>query len=254
MKLINHYYELFREYGITCGQVLTTKENFSTRRHYLNQQHCMSVMLENGVIPIVNENDTISLTELMFTDNDELSGLIAAMMDVEALIILSNIDGIYNGNPTDPASSVLREIGSQRDDLAQYICTGKSQFGRGGMLTKCRIAMKVADEGIEVIVANGKRDNILPQLLAEQSEVVSTRFVPAPRTISQVKNGSPIRKDSPKAKAAHQRMRLYGSDGPVGDEPAADRRKPCGRRVREGRYRPHRRPGRRTDRGRARRL
>ena len=85
VKLINHYYELFREYGITCGQVLTTKENFSTRRHYLNQQHCMSVMLENGVIPIVNENDTISLTELMFTDNDELSGLIAAMMDVEAL-------------------------------------------------------------------------------------------------------------------------------------------------------------------------
>ena len=187
VKLINHYYELFREYGITCGQVLTTKENFSTRRHYLNQQHCMSVMLENGVIPIVNENDTISLTELMFTDNDELSGLIAAMMDVEALIILSNIDGIYNGNPADPASSVLREIGSQRDDLAQYICTGKSQFGRGGMLTKCRIAMKVADEGIEVIVANGKRDNILPQLLAERSEVVSTRFVPAPRTISQVK-------------------------------------------------------------------
>ena len=187
VKLINHYYELFREYGITCGQVLTTKENFSTRRHYLNQQHCMSVMLENGVIPIVNENDTISLTELMFTDNDELSGLIAAMMDVEALIILSNIDGIYNGNPADPTSSVLREIGSQRDDLAQYICTGKSQFGRGGMLTKCRIAMKVADEGIEVIVANGKRDNILPQLLAEQSEVVSTRFVPAPRTISQVK-------------------------------------------------------------------
>ena len=108
VKLINHYYELFREYGITCGQVLTTKENFSTRRHYLNQQHCMSVMLENGVIPIVNENDTISLTELMFTDNDELSGLIAAMMDVEALIILSNIDGIYNGNPADPASSVLR--------------------------------------------------------------------------------------------------------------------------------------------------
>lgn len=186
-KLINRYYELFREHGIPVGQVLTMKENFATRRHYLNQKNCMTVMLENGVIPIVNENDTISVSELMFTDNDELSGLIASMMDAQVLIILSNIDGIYNGNPADPASSVLREIGSQRDDLAQYICTGKSQFGRGGMLTKCRIAMKVADEGIEVIVANGKRDNILPQLLAERSEVVSTRFVPAPRTISQVK-------------------------------------------------------------------
>ena len=71
---------------MACGQVLTLKESFSTRRHYLNQKHCMEVMLENGVIPIVNENDTVSLTELMFTDNDELSGLIATMMDMDALV------------------------------------------------------------------------------------------------------------------------------------------------------------------------
>lgn len=101
-KLINRYFELFREHGIACGQVLTMKENFATRQHYLNQRHCMEVMIENGVIPIVNENDTISVTELMFTDNDELSGLIASMMNMEALIILSNIDGIYNGNPENP--------------------------------------------------------------------------------------------------------------------------------------------------------
>ena len=86
-KLINRYYELFREHGMTCGQVLTTKESFGSRTHYLNQKHCMEVMLENRVIPIVNENDTISVTELMFTDNDELSGLIATMMDMDALII-----------------------------------------------------------------------------------------------------------------------------------------------------------------------
>ena len=70
----------------------------------------MEVMLENKVIPIVNENDTISVTELMFTDNDELSGLIATMMGMDALVILSNIDGIYNGDPSDPDSSVIREI------------------------------------------------------------------------------------------------------------------------------------------------
>ena len=103
-KLINRYYELFREHRISCGQVLTTKENFGSRTHYLNQKHCMEVMLENKVIPIVNENDTISVTELMFTDNDELSGLIAAMMGMDALIILSNIDGIYNGNPSEPGT------------------------------------------------------------------------------------------------------------------------------------------------------
>ena len=75
-KLINHYYELFRDHGLVCGQVLTTKESLSTRRHYLNQQHCMSVMLANGVIPILNENDTISTSEIeqvqTFGDNDRL--------------------------------------------------------------------------------------------------------------------------------------------------------------------------------------
>ena len=171
-KLINRYYELFREHGMTCGQVLTTKENFGSRTHYLNQKHCMEVMLENKVIPIVNENDTISVTELMFTDNDELSGLIATMMGMDALIILSNIDGIYNGNPSDPSSTVIREIDGSKEDLSEYVQTSKSSFGRGGMLTKCSIAQKVADEGITVIIANGKKDNILVDLLAKDSRTV----------------------------------------------------------------------------------
>ena len=139
-KLINRYYELFREHGLMCGQVLTTKENFGSRTHYLNQKHCMEVMLEHGVIPIVNENDTISVTELMFTDNDELSGLIATMMGMDALIILSNIDGIYNGNPADYASQVIPVVERGKTDLASYVQTGRSSFGRGGMLTKCHIA------------------------------------------------------------------------------------------------------------------
>ena len=146
-KLINRYYELFREHGIPVGQVLTTKESFGTRRHYLNQRNCMMVMLENGVIPIVNENDTISVTELMFTDNDELSGMIASMMDMQALIILSNIDGIYNGSPSTPGTQVIREV-EQGKDLSDYIQTEKSGFGRGGMLTKTTIARKVADEAL----------------------------------------------------------------------------------------------------------
>ena len=184
-KLINRYYELFREHGIPVGQVLTMKENFSTRRHYLNQKNCMTVMLENGVIPIVNENDTISVSELMFTDNDELSGLIASMMDAQALIILSNIDGIYNGSPADPNSQVIREI-EQGKDLSSYIQTSKSSFGRGGMLTKTNIARKVADEGITVIIANGKRDNILVKIMNNE-ELNYTRFIPSPEPVSSIK-------------------------------------------------------------------
>ena len=185
-KLINRYYELFREHGITVGQVLTTKESFSTRRHYLNQRNCMQVMLDNDVIPIVNENDTISVTELMFTDNDELSGLIAAMMDVQALVILSNIDGIYNGAPSQPGVTVIREV-EQGKDLSDYISTEKSGFGRGGMLTKSSIARKVADEGITVFIANGKKDNILVDLIFNPEETVCTRFVPSGNGVSSIK-------------------------------------------------------------------
>ncbi len=185
-KLINRYYELFREHGIAVGQVLTTKENFSTRRHYLNQKNCMTVMLENNVIPIVNENDTISVSELMFTDNDELSGLIASMMNTQALIILSNIDGIYNGSPDNPDSCVISEI-RQGEDLSNYIQTSKSCFGRGGMLTKMNIARKVADEGITVIIANGKRDNILIDLLQHPKETPNTQFIPSTEAVSSVK-------------------------------------------------------------------
>ena len=128
VKLMGLYYDLFREHGMCIGQVLTMKENFSSRQEYLNQRACISVMLENNVIPIVNENDTVSITELMFTDNDELSGLIASMMDADTLVILSNIDGIYNGSPNDPESRVI-EIVEPESDLADYIQTEKSGFG-----------------------------------------------------------------------------------------------------------------------------
>lgn len=185
-KLINQYYNLFREYHIHVGQVLTMKENFSSRREYLNQRACMTVMLENGVIPIVNENDTVSVTELMFTDNDELSGLIASMMDAQTLIILSNIDGIYDGSPSDPSSSVIQTVQPGRD-MGEYIQQEKSGFGRGGMITKCSIARKVADEGIRVIIANGKRDNILINLLQSPETTLHTEFVPNKDNVSNVK-------------------------------------------------------------------
>ena len=175
-KLMGKYYTLFREHGITCGQVLTTKEGLDKEDHYLNQQHCMEVMLAEGVIPIVNENDTLSITELMFTDNDELSGLMAQMMKVDHLFIFSNIDGIYDGNPADPKSRVIRTVAAT-DDMEQYIQTSKSSLGRGGMLTKCQIALKVAAAGIPVVIANGKSEDILLRLVDHPEETVCTRFV-----------------------------------------------------------------------------
>ena len=177
VKLVGLYYNLFREYGIHVGQVLTMKENFDPGEQYQNQQACMRVMLENNVLPIVNENDTVSVTELMFTDNDELSGLIAQMIHADTLILLSNIDGIYNGHPDDPTSEIIREVESGTD-LSQYIKAEKSAFGRGGMHSKYITATKVAQIGIRVIIANGERENILVDLINNKQNVPHTEFKP----------------------------------------------------------------------------
>ena len=186
VKLMGLYYDLFREYGVSVGQVLTMKENFSTRAEYLNQRSCLSVMLRSGIVPIINENDTVSVTELMFTDNDELAGLVATMMDAQTLVILSNIDGIYNGNPQDRDTRLIPTV-AYGDDVNQYVQATKSGFGRGGMKTKAHIAMKVAEEGIKVIIANGQRDNILTDLLTRPGEVPHTVFEPNPNRASGIK-------------------------------------------------------------------
>ena len=175
-KLIGLYYDLFREYGMHVGQVLTMKENFEPGEQYENQKACMTVMLENDVIPIVNENDTVSVTELMFTDNDELSGLIARMMQADTLILLSNIDGIYTGNPDEPDSELITRV-APGTDLSQYIQPEKSAFGRGGMHSKYTTASRIQQAGIRVIIANGERDDILIRLVEHPADTPHTDFL-----------------------------------------------------------------------------
>jgi len=187
VKLINHYAELFSNHDIVCAQVLTTKDNFSDRDHYLNMKNCITTLLENKVVPIVNENDTISITELMFTDNDELSGLIASMQYSEALIILSNVEGIYDGDPSLPESKIIEEIGVKEKDWMKNVSKQKSGFGRGGMLTKSNIARKVAKEGIDVHIASGLKDNVLTDILHKERHVQHTLFRAEKRKASGVK-------------------------------------------------------------------
>ena len=185
-KLMNYYWDFFRDHGIVIGQILTTKENFSNRRGYLNQRNCIKVMLENSVIPIVNENDAVSVTELMFTDNDELSGMVASMMDSDALIILSNVDGIFTGLPTNPAAKRIEKV-KKGESISEFIKSSKSSFGRGGMLTKEKIARKMADEGIDVFIANGKRENVILQILNDENFSLYTHFESVTDSVSSVK-------------------------------------------------------------------
>jgi glutamate 5-kinase len=187
VKLISRYSDFFGEHGLVCAQVLTTKENFSSRAHYLNMKNCFTTLLENKVIPIVNENDTISVTELMFTDNDELSGLIASMVNSEALVLLTNVDGVFNTNPKDENAELIRQIEINDNEPENAISAERSDFGRGGMLTKFRIAQKVAGDGIGVHVANGTSENVLIDLLDTQKHLKHTYFVPNPKAANGVK-------------------------------------------------------------------
>jgi glutamate 5-kinase len=176
VKLMSSYQFLFGKYGIQAGQLLAAKDNFRDRRHYLNMKNCISAMLENRVLPIVNENDTVSINELMFTDNDELSGLISSMMDCKTLIILSNVDGVFNGFPGYNGTELITRIEEHSDDLYKYISKAKSGFGRGGMITKCSIARKIASQGIDVFIANGHRDSIITGII-NRKEVPYSHFV-----------------------------------------------------------------------------
>ena len=176
VKLMSSYQFLFGKYGIQAGQLLATKESFRDRRHYLNMKNCISAMLENHVLPIVNENDAISINELMFTDNDELSGLISSLMDCKSLIILSNVDGVYKGLPGKKETDLITRIDDKSEDLDKYITSSKSGFGRGGMLTKCSIARKIAAHGIDVFIANGTRDSIISDIV-RRKDVPYTHFV-----------------------------------------------------------------------------
>ncbi|TPG62362.1 glutamate 5-kinase [Hymenobacter nivis] len=176
VKLLGLYAERLATHGLLGAQVLVTKEDFRDRQHYQNMQNCFLELLQQHVVPIVNENDVVAVTELMFTDNDELAGLIAAQLNADALIILSNVDGIFDGDPAAPGSQVIREIAPGATGFADFVTTQRSQFGRGGMLTKCHMAHKVAKLGISVHIANGKTAGILPAVLAETA--VNTWFRP----------------------------------------------------------------------------
>lgn len=173
VRLLNLYYELFSEHDIICSQVLATRDDFLGGEHYRNMKNCFNALLLDSIIPIVNENDVVSLEELMFTDNDELAGLMAFLIDADRLIILSNINGFYDGDPENSSSSIIHEIAFD-DDFSHLVQRAKSNAGRGGMKSKYDTAKKVASKGILTTIANGKTEDIIFKIL--NKEKVGTTF------------------------------------------------------------------------------
>ncbi len=184
VELIHTYSTIFENYNCICAQVLATKEDFRSRRHYLNMKNCFTAMLQDKVIPIVNENDVVSVSELMFTDNDELAGMIASMLNFDALILLSSVDGLFDGDPDDLNSKIIAEIDIKKTECDDFVSKKKSKFGTGGMITKCRIAKTLAAVGIQTFIANGKKENVLIDIL--EGKKIGTHFLPQ-KEVSSVK-------------------------------------------------------------------
>ncbi len=183
-RLMRLYSDLLERYGLHCAQVLATKEDFRDRQHYLHMKNCFLALLRDKIIPVVNENDVVSVSELMFTDNDELAGLVASMTGADTLIILSVVDGVLSGSPGDPDARVIPEIDVDDRASAQFITSEKSAFGRGGMMTKFRFARQAAKVGIVTYIANGKRPEVLTDLAAGRP--AGTRFT-ARRPLNNLK-------------------------------------------------------------------
>ena len=166
VKLMSTYSDILQKYGLLCAQVLATKQDFHTRAHYLNMKNCMEALVHDNIIPIVNENDVVSVDELMFTDNDELAGLIATMLNVDALVLLTNVDGIFDRHPSQDGAQLIHCI-HPSDTLDIQISSEKSLFGRGGMMTKCGVAEKLAKLGIATYIGNGKKDHSLIDIMKD---------------------------------------------------------------------------------------
>ncbi len=174
VQLMNLYAEYFKHYNLVCAQVLATKEDFLGKEHYKNMKNCLKGLLKDDIIPIINENDVVSLKELMFTDNDELAGLTAYLIKADILVILTSVDGLFTGDPSDDASELINEVHLGDDSHKRFITENKSTQGRGGMLTKFDTASRMAGKGIVTYLANGKKENILSAIV--QGKQVGTCF------------------------------------------------------------------------------
>lgn len=157
-SLVSMYDRFFSEYGYNAAQVLLTKYVFDNEQKYENTKNAFMTMLDYGVIPIVNENDVVSTEELEFGDNDTLSAYVSVLVDADLLIIMSDIDGLYDSDPSEnPNAKIIETVEEINDEILSSAGGAGSRRGTGGMKTKLNAAEIVMKNGIDMIITNGKR-------------------------------------------------------------------------------------------------
>jgi glutamate 5-kinase len=175
--LMRHYEVAFKRHGVGVGQVLLTAQDISDRTRYLNARNTLRALLRFGVLPIVNENDTVAVEEIKVGDNDNLSALVASLIDADLLVLLTDVDGLYTDDPAVNARArKLDTVEAVTEDIARLARDRADRVSVGGMATKLQAARKAAAAGVPMIIASGREPGVLRRIV--DGEPVGTYFAP----------------------------------------------------------------------------
>ena len=176
-RLVQAWETGFQKYGVQPAQVLLTHDDHSSRKRYLNARSTLKTLLEMGVVPVINENDTVVTDELRFGDNDTLAALVANQVEADVLVILTDQDGLFTADPRSNADArLIHEVRARDDSLDAMAGGGSGRLGRGGMQTKLRASRQAAASGAATIIVGGRTDNVLTRLFA--GEKLGTLLIP----------------------------------------------------------------------------
>ena len=176
MGLVQAYETAFARFGLHTAQILLTHEDLSDRRRYLNARSTLTTLLSLGVIPIINENDTVTTDEIRFGDNDTLGALVTNLIEAEVLVLLTDRPGLYRSDPRhDPGAALVHRARASDPALEAMAGGSGTQFGSGGMLTKVLAARRAARSGASTVIASGREEKVLTRLAA--GEAIGTELV-----------------------------------------------------------------------------
>ena len=184
--LMQTYSDLLSAHGIVPGQILLTRDDFDHRVRYLNARNTIRRLLAFGCLPIVNENDTVATEEIKFGENDTLSALVAACADADLLLNLSDVDGLYNGDPRlDKSCALIDEVPAITDEIEKLAGGARGYCGSGGMRSKIEAARIAMSSGVCVVIANASRPNVIVDIV--NGEKIGTRFLASDTGLSHRK-------------------------------------------------------------------
>jgi glutamate 5-kinase len=177
MGLVQVYETAFQRHGLHTAQVLLTHDDLADRPRYLNARSTLRTLLEFGVVPVINENDTVATEEIRFSDNDTLAALVANLVEADLLLILTDQQGLYDSDPRENPNARLVNEGQAGDPHLLAMAGGSGALGRGGMRTKITAAEKAARSGAATVIAWGRAENVIPRVL--RGEPIGTHLSPA---------------------------------------------------------------------------